>query len=298
MTQIISVITQEYALLASDRLLTFADGPRAGEVCEDDSCKLVNLCNTNGIGYSGLAKLGGRPTHEWIAVTLARSNCYDAANASQTLVDATPRAIPSNVRRELQSQTFLLSGWAHFGEPPVLRPHFCVVTNAVDDHGRPLAQPKSWFDRRIRALPEHEALLITAIGAPLTQTRQINLQRNLERLVSRSISPKEALRLLCQEIHHSHQTNKTIGKRLLAFCIPRQSVELQFRTGQSMALASLPNHDTATFSYFEPAYNELRQYGPTLVCGEEALTDVTTENDPTRDFQSAQMRFLHLPKSK
>jgi len=72
-TQILSVITQEYALLVSDRLLTVGDGPKAGAVFTDDECKLVSLCNICGIGYSGLARLGGSPTHEWIAKTLAVS---------------------------------------------------------------------------------------------------------------------------------------------------------------------------------------------------------------------------------
>ena len=55
MTQIISVITKDYVLLASDRRLTIGEGPRQGQLVDDDTCKLISLCNTCGIGYSGLA---------------------------------------------------------------------------------------------------------------------------------------------------------------------------------------------------------------------------------------------------
>jgi hypothetical protein len=85
MTQVLSVITRDYALLASDRRLTIADGPRRGEVVDDDTCKLVNLCNTCGIGYSGLAKFQGSRTDEWIAKTFASENCRDSLRASEIL---------------------------------------------------------------------------------------------------------------------------------------------------------------------------------------------------------------------
>jgi hypothetical protein len=106
--------------------------------------------------------------------------------------------------------------------------------------------------------------------------------------------------LLAEEILFTHQSNEppNVGDKLLAFCIPRQAVELQLKTGISSASAQLPAEDSVSFSYFDPAYSELRQYGPTFVCGKFAATDIETENDPARDFQSSQMRILSLPKRK
>ena len=58
MTLAISVITKDYALLAPDGRLTWGAGPRRGEVADDDTCELVSLCNTFGIGYSdGMRRL-------------------------------------------------------------------------------------------------------------------------------------------------------------------------------------------------------------------------------------------------
>jgi hypothetical protein len=99
------------------------------------------------------------------------------------------------------------------------------------------------------------------------------------------------------EIVHtsSNVGNPTVGSKVLGFCIPRLAAERQARTGRSAVLAAKANPEAATFAYFEPGYSELRQHGPTIVCGQYAVTDVVTENDPSRDFQVSQVRILSLP---
>lgn len=75
MTQILTAMTNEYVLLATDRRLTYASGPKKGELFDDDECKLVNFCNYAGVAYSGLARIAGKPTYEWIGSVLADANC-------------------------------------------------------------------------------------------------------------------------------------------------------------------------------------------------------------------------------
>jgi hypothetical protein len=298
MTQIVSVITKDYALLASDRRLTVGEGPRLGELVDDDACKLVSLYNTCGIGYSGLARIEGKATHEWIATTLASANCRGPAKASQVLAERAGRvlaSVPVSIRRQI----FLIAGWELFTKPPGLRSFFSVITNALDESGQALAQPRALFDCRVRALHDGEELLWYVIGQPLPTERSEQLERNLRRLVEREIGPKEALRLLVDEIVNTsvNEKCKSVGSRVLGFCIPRRSVELQMQSGSSRMVAKQPGDDWVTFAYFQPTYNELQQYGPTFVCGEHAaVTDVKTENDPTRDFQSSEFRILCLPK--
>jgi len=296
-TQILSVLTHEYALLVSDRLLTYPAGPKAGEVFADDECKLVSLCNLCGIGYSGVARLDGIPTHKWIAKTLAAANCLNAAQASQTLVQMAPRAL-SRIRSDLRRQVFLLAGWAHFKTLPGLRPHLSVVTNALDQNGQLLATPRGDFDCWTHALHDNEQLLLQSVGQPIPEQRERTLKRNLRRLVAREIGPREALRLLVDEVLNTHSESSTVGEKILGFCIPKKSAETQLRTGHWMALARLPDEHSAAFTYYDPAYSELRQYGPTFVCGQFAATDIQTETDAARDFQSSQMRLLSLPRRK
>jgi hypothetical protein len=64
-----------------------------------------------------------------------------------------------------------------------------------------------------------------------------------------------------------------------------------------MMLAMEPDLLTTAFCYFDPALSRLRQHGPTFTCGDSAVTDVETTDDPSRNFQSSSFRILHMPKS-
>src|SRR5689334_14664391 len=85
MTQVLAAITPDCAFLVADRRLTYVAGPQKGEVAADDECKVVSLCHVNVIGYTGLARLAGSPTNEWIAANLAEAGCYHAGDAVGTL---------------------------------------------------------------------------------------------------------------------------------------------------------------------------------------------------------------------
>lgn len=296
MTQIISVITKDYVLLASDRRLTIGAGPRKGELFDDDTCKLVSLCNTCGIAYSGLAHISGIPTHEWIAKKLAAADCHDASSASSVITNEANIAF-ANVKPSIRRHIFLMAGWAYFDNPPVLRSHFCAITNILDGSGKFVSKPQEKFDYIVRALRDNEQFLWYSIGEPLRSERAKYLERNLRQLVKRDIGPKEALRILVEEIVYKSTVEKcqTVGSKILGYCIPKQAVNKQEKSQQWFVLAQQPNETSAAFTYFEPEYKELRQYGPTVVCGNYAVTDIKTENDEGRNYQSSQMRILHMP---
>jgi hypothetical protein len=219
MTQIIAAITQEYVLVASDRRLTYGDGPRKGEVYDDNTCKLVSLCGTSGIAYSGVGEMVRQaPTHEWIAKILANAACRDARCAEQTLVNRTPSALPGYPRK-LLGLTFLFAGWAYFGDPPIIRPYWAAVTNELDAGFKTAPIPLGSFNSFRKYLRNGEAPHCVAIGEPLTTVRARELKRNLQRLVDREIGPKEALRLLVDEIVNTSKRCDRVGSKVLAFCI-------------------------------------------------------------------------------
>lgn len=296
MTQIITTITREYVLLVADRRLTFISGPMQGQLADDDTCKLVSLCNTCGIGYTGLAKVEGIPTHEWIAKTLASEDCSDPANASRILCERAKVAL-SSVPLILRRQTFVIAGWAYFENMTGLRSHVCAITNMMDPSGRTLSTRDETFRVLLRALPDSEDLAIHVIGQPLLLERGQSLERNLRKLITREVSAKAALRLLVDEVIHTSGQFHTVGKRVLGLCIPRRAVQSSIESGRSVLLAMQPNEDAASFCYYDPTYNELQQFGPTVTCGGFAATDVNTENDPSIDYQSSSLRILALPKS-
>jgi hypothetical protein len=297
MTQIISVISNKYVLLAADRRLTFADGPRRGQVAEDNECKLVSLCHAWGIGYSGLARLDGKPTHRWIATTLAAAKVYHPDQASEALLIQAQRAV-GRVAPHLRSLTFVIGGWACFDESALLCPHFCVVSNALDDGGRLLEQPASEFRRHLLVLRPQAELAVLVIGEPLAPDRQSNLKRNLTQLITRGVSPAEAVRLLVKEIEHTHRHGRgTVGGIVLTFCVPRLSAERHAQTGFARMLnMRRPVEHAATFGYFDGEYDTLRQHAPTLICGELAAEFISIENDPSNGgVQKLSFRMLVGP---
>jgi hypothetical protein len=298
MTQVISVITKDYAMLVSDRRLTIGEGPRLGDVADDDTCKLVSVCNTCGIGYSGLAHFEGSPTHEWIAKTLASESCSDALTASHILKGNANRIFSTLKLAKKIRQEFLIAGWGLFRELPGLHPFMRLISNIRDGSGRALSQPADSFASLLKVLLNEEPFFCRSIGQPVGKHRAQQLVRNLQRLVRREIPPSAALRLLVDEIVNTSlvEKNSAVGSKVLGFCIPKNSVQRQIETGRSVIVAKQPDNDTVTFTYFEPGFSELQQYGPTFVCGEHAYTDIKTENDPARDFQSSQLKILSMPK--
>jgi hypothetical protein len=295
MTQIITAITRDYALLVADRRLTFLWGPLQGQLADDDTCKLVSLCNNCGIGYTGLAQIEGIPTHEWIATALASEHCSDPKNASRILSERARVAL-SSVPLTYRRQEFVIAGWAYFENLAGLRSHVCVITNMIDASGRMLSKTDDTFAVLLKALHDGEDLAIHVVGQLLLLERGQRLERNLRRLITRQISAKAALRLLVDEVIHTSGQFHTVGEKVLGLCIPRRAVQSSIESGQSVLLATQPNEDAASFCYYDPSYSELQQFGPTITCGGSAVTDVNTKKDPSIDYQHSEFRILALPK--
>jgi hypothetical protein len=238
MTQIIAAITPEYVLAASDRRLTYVTGPFVGQVKEEQSCKLICVCGTWGIAYTGLAELEGRPTHEWIAVRLAERNCLSGFVAAQILVYAA--AVAMRTAPKPYELTFVIVGWSRAVKDGIVRPEFLLVSNMfdADQRRRPKPGPDFHFFKR-RALQAYQPYGSQVIGQPLRPDRG--------------------------------------------------------RTGWSPFVAAEPTLENAAFCYFDPAYFQFHQHGPTFTCGDSAMTDVETENDPSRDYQSSSIRILWMP---
>jgi hypothetical protein len=198
-TQIISAITDNFTLLAADRQLTIVEGPQRGAIIEDNECKLVSLCHTSGIGYTGPARLEGRRTHEWIAVTLAAASASDPDTASRVLANAAQKAVAplSAIMRRL---TFMFAGWACVDSQSHVRPYFCVVSITLDSAGHPLSTTNENFSRYLMALRPGADVAVQAVGEVLPEARRSTLKRNLRELLHPDVSIWEAVRSWCQKL--------------------------------------------------------------------------------------------------
>lgn len=297
MTQIITAITHDYILLASDRRLT----DEKGRLYDDDTCKLVSFCNVCGIGYTGLAQIDGFRTDEWIARVLVAAKCRSADLATRTIANKAAEAFNKNPIAKLSSrlrrQLFIMAGWKYIDGQNGLRPFIFLIGNAIDVEANWLGRAHDNFKGLMRSLNDDGEVYLHSTP-PLSPDRERNLYRNMHRLVSRKIGPKEALRLFVDEIIQTSTKDSRIGDKILGLCIPKASAESTISTGSSFLIAQQPNLVGTTFTYFDPSYSELQQYGPTFVCGESASTDFKTESDPARDYQSSEVRIISLPGTK
>jgi hypothetical protein len=293
MTQIIALITPDYVSLASDRLLTWNGGQRDGEVFRDEECKLIAFCGQGGIGYTGLARLNGMPTHEWVAITLARENCTRLADTYQVLALKTPEAL-HGVARHLQTITFTIAGWEWFGDPPVLKPHLALVSNLLGDTGNWLTAPTDEFRIFVRPLEPKLPFAWQTVGMGIEKGRAFALTRALRRLSARGLGPRYSLQYLIDEIQHTSNVQRRVGDKILTMCIPRRSFEWSISTGEHFMRASIPTIDVASCGYYDPSRKENLQYGPTMVCAGMATSDFTGTNDEATNTQTASVRLLHL----
>jgi hypothetical protein len=294
MTQIIAALTPEYVLVASDRQLTFTRGPRAGQIAHDDTCKLVSLCGKWGIAYTGLAELERSPTHEWIARRLAENGCVDSAHAAIIIAHHAGAAL----KGAAIPMEFLIAGWKCIA-PRTIQPHFLLISNLYDGCGmQPRTTPRSDFLQFERLLTARDPYVGRVLGQPLRKDRGRALHRCLRSLLKHSIGPKTAMREFAKEIvFTSRSSNRyAVGEKILAFSIPMAAARRVYETGHNLVLATEPDLHNTAFCYFDPDYSQIRQYGPTITCGGKAITDVETENDPSRDYQSSSFRILHAPK--
>ena len=292
MTQIIALLTKEYVLLASDRKLTDAN---TGRQLEDNKCKLVSLCNSSGIAYSGRATIGGKQTHVWIGKVLADEGCRAAKHAAEILVREANKAF-AHIHRKHRGQYFLMTGWSFSRNQPLLLPYHAIVSNMLDDDGSWLSKPRDEFNYKHEFLPEDVEFRVTAIGEPMRDYRISPLNRNIRLALKRGVGPQELLRIIVEEVIFTSKVKNTVGDKVLGMCIPKVAVERTYQTGRSHMLAMKPGDDSPAFMFFDSGYDEALQFGPTFVSGRSPVVELKTTNDPNSRAQSSEMKILYIPE--
>jgi hypothetical protein len=284
-------MTHDHVVLASDRRLTFAD---TGNIHETEVCKLVNLCNVCGIGYSGLAYLDGKPTHEWIATQLADANCLRPADAVGVLAKALQKAVLKYQQRHRRT-CILLAGWDELVGTDGLSPHLVLISNFHDDQFNPLPVASEVFIR-FRTLPVGQPLAWTSIGTGIEPARARALDRRLKgRLAKEAVDVSALMRLLVNEIQNN--PDQRVGETILALCIPKKAAIHVQTGGRTGLFAKRPGaeDEVATFVYFDPAKDAFEQHGPTFACGRMAHSFKSGSTPDGTDYVEA--KILRVPRS-
>lgn len=166
MTIIVSYACYPFVVQVSDRRLTYTDG----RLADDNTTKSI-LWNQNWLlSYTGLAKIQGKPTHQWLAELLAESHAWmrqGYLDRNLALLGQRMGQIISRERVPRQHRRLAVAGagWAvpwDVGEPPPagLRPWLWHRSNCLDEDGEPVATRET-FEFHIGK------------GRPLTKTEML-----------------------------------------------------------------------------------------------------------------------------
>src|SRR5205085_2773936 len=181
--------------------------------------------------------------------------------------------------------------------PDLLQPDFLVVSNTYEGSActrrNALSEGFCALERRLK---DDEAYVARVFGQPLPPGRGKYLDRLFRILLKRNTAPAYAMHAFAKEIRNTSLSHHNVGDKVLAFCIPRMAAARTYQTGGHLMLAMEPDLETTAFCFLDPMYRELNQYGPKFVCGDAAITNVKTESDASRDFQSSEFKILHMPK--
>jgi hypothetical protein len=260
MTLIIGCITENYAVLASDR--RFIELP-SRRVVDDNANKSILLCGHFQFGYTGLARLEGKTPDLWIADILGAK---PVSTYFETIADNATRVFKTlRIHPELKCHTFLGVGFSSVpGKPNTLRPLAITISNCMDKRGQIMRSANPRFAVQVSTIPPRKPLLFVSAGQILNRDETIRLQRFLRRHITRGGGLNGVARLLASQIRLVAQRNRFVGKGLMVSALPRKAVGT---TGFAMNLERRALFDDAPSAVYVPEDDVSPElYGPTSVC--------------------------------
>jgi hypothetical protein len=231
-TLILACLSHQRIVVAADRRLTLPDG----SLYDDDANKAIFYEGRIALAYTGLARLDGADTADWLAARLAQHDTIEAAmesvasEASQALTQAT--ASDKRV-------AFLAFGWATLQAQPPPRPFACVATNFMStqgtwlNHAQPTVTVRTWF------LDQTASHYLVVAGQHLYKQEYVVLSRFLRKCVEHRASPGPFARLLGTQIQliagGSDARASSVGRGLIIQSLTKDAVLI----GEAMIVTPL-----------------------------------------------------------
>jgi hypothetical protein len=127
MTEIISVLTDEYVALVSDRRVTWEDGRQ-----EDSDTKTFNLFGQFLMGFTGFARIGSFRMERWVADVLRGVPIEEYFNVLFGEMGAVFDRLRPSKRKP---QAFLAAGYASLQPGGRVHPMNVIISNSIDNKG-------------------------------------------------------------------------------------------------------------------------------------------------------------------
>jgi len=266
MTMILTCLTKNYIVQASDRRLTITSG-RKVKVVEDHSNKALIYNNNFAFAYTGLAKLPTISAIDWAAQRLSeKENMQDAVlhlgNCSSNLMrSSTICQVYSRCPASAKRLAFIGSGFANIEENGVWsrKPLCIIISNFSGEQRSWINQPRDTFKVEFYVLAEQDTFDLFVTGQPLPENGKEQLIRTLKRCVQENVKPEAIGRLLTREIQRTARTNQTVGKNIMCTMVPKQSISgLSYRYGAILLKNPVVSQEPQTLEPAEYVYDQYR----------------------------------------
>lgn len=229
MTLILTCLTKDFVVQASDRRLTATIGNRV-EVIEDHSNKALIYSNHFAFAYTGLAKLLDISAIDWAAQQLSeKKNLKDAVlhvgNRASDLMNSNPfrnyyTRFPASVKR----LAFVGAGFNQLviNGKQILAPIRIVVSNFFRSEDKTwVAVPYRHFSVSYNCLPERQRFTLFVAGIHLSKERTNGLNDRIKWSLRHKEGPELIGRLLSGEIQEVADENDLVGKNIMCTFVPR-----------------------------------------------------------------------------
>jgi len=276
LTLILSCLTRNYVVQVSDRRVVAVNGSWD----EDRANKAIFFCGHSCFSYTGVARLEGRPTDEWLTERLGTAKALgDGIPLLQRKARDAVRAIPfpSSVRPAerpaIRRLAFVNVGFWFQGPPSDRRTKYRLiradslneasteslypVLTVVSNFFRP---PDQWLpqaDREFtvfqRMLDKDEDFTVFSSGQQLRDEEFKRLTHDIRRCVERSTSGYPTARILARQVQAVSKRSRLVGPNVLCSLIPREAVLSQVGQYPESGLIPLrPEYATESSLFMHP----------------------------------------------
>ncbi len=272
MTLILACLTHDAVYQVSDRRLTSANPPYP--VIDDESNKAVVVDGRMSFGYTGLAKIAGKRTDEWLYYTIddgPTNSALEVANriAERASSDFSKIRLPAKLKR----QVFQCVGWFKCAGERGLSPGIIYIYNALD----PVTG--DWLDQ---ALPEFKVTVdipteyragsyLSSVGIDPTDEQKLSISRLMRKCIRhKNATFRAAEKGLIISVHWLSTLYSQIGSSLMVSYLPKKSAENYEKTGKSTIFAGPAGKDVPSFFYVSGTGSRMF-YGPHVIIGGEGV---------------------------
>jgi hypothetical protein len=231
MTMILTCLTKDFVVQASDRRLTYRRGKKITHK-EDNRNKALIYENHTVFAYTGLATLSHHMfAIDWAAQLLSQPADFRDAigylcESATLLMKTRPFSEYTADQRRLGFVGAGFINWVEAGMT-VRRPTYFIISNFMNQEGIPQPPPYSTFKAYYNyPLPYGEPTFkLFRAGQPLEEDGEKKLNRALRKCFQKRqgrVRPETVGRLLTRAIQETAGINKKVGKNIICTFVPKE----------------------------------------------------------------------------